>query len=191
MMDETKNKLSRDADVLAAMAADMGNYLDSTTLFWRLGPTMPQMTLGGYLMREHRLLGLKGLLTGYEQEVVETAVYNFNAALAERIVRFEKKAEQAVGARLRQWEATIKDYQLKQVAVNYETAVEARLMIHLLLEKLSLPPYQLPAKQAQKVQALDAVLADLWAKGEFIWPAEWAKIYPTKTFWWLYGEPEA
>ena len=56
-------KLAQDVPILSAMAAEMANYLDSDILFWPLsGSRMPRLTLGGYLMRQQRLLILKNSL---------------------------------------------------------------------------------------------------------------------------------
>ena len=65
LLSTDNNKLTRDLSILVAMAAEMETYLNSDVLFWHMSTShMPALTLGGYLMRQHRLLALRDLLTG-------------------------------------------------------------------------------------------------------------------------------
>src|SRR5688500_2426298 len=55
-------RLSEDLEVLEAMAAEMNEYLKSEVLFWPMRQgNLPRLTIGGYLMREHRLRALAEL----------------------------------------------------------------------------------------------------------------------------------
>ncbi len=180
-------KLSRDVDVLEAMAAEMETYLDSDVLFWPLSGSLPRLTLGGYLMREHRLLALRDLLSEEEQARVEAAVTQVNQALDERIVRFETKANNELEARIRQWNEHLKDAVNEGTITGYASAVEVRLMIEAIINRLSMPPYQLDGRITQQVGLLDGRLRNLWIPGDFIYPTEWQPAYPQATYWYLYG----
>ncbi|CUS04017.2 conserved protein of unknown function [Candidatus Promineifilum breve] len=185
-------RLAQDVAVLAAMAEQMAEYLDSDVLHWpapRGG--MPTLTLGGYLLREHRLLALREQLTAEQQAQVDAAVAAFNQALADRVVRSEAKAHRELEARLRQWEEYLKDMDRGTFdrASNYDTAVETRAMIAALMNRLSLPPYRLEARPQQHLATLDTRLQGRWQPGDFVWPAEWAAAYPRGNHWWLYGAP--
>ena len=121
------DKLARDVQILAAMAAEMEAYLRSDVLFWHMSSSrMPALTLGGYLMRQHRLLLLQNLLSKMQQDKVSSAVAQYNNSLAEKIVRFEQKAHRELDARLRQWGEYLKDVDRGVAATtsNYGTAVE-------------------------------------------------------------------
>ncbi len=185
-------RLAQDVAVLAAMAGQMAEYLDSDVLHWpapRGG--MPTLTLGGYLLREHRLLALRHLLSAEQQAQVDTAVAAFNQALADRVVRSETKAHRELEARLRQWEEYLKDMDRGTFdrTSNYDTAVETRAMIAALIDRLSLPPYRLEDRPQQHLATLDTRLHGRWQPGDFVWPAEWAVAYPRESYWWLYGAP--
>ena len=184
-------KLEQDITILAAMAAQMDDYLKSDVLFWKMGQSgMPVLTLGGYLMRQYRLLALSDLLSEGKQAEMETAVIQFNAALVEKIVRFETKAHTEVEARIRQFEATLRDLRTRQATgVNYGTAVEPRAMIAALIDKLRMAPYQLDRQIPGRVETLDRNLRQRWVPGDFIWPEAWLPAYPQDEFWWLYGKP--
>jgi hypothetical protein len=191
-MQDGSERLARDVSILETMAVQMAEYLDSEVLFWPMSRGgMPMLTLGGYLMREHRLLALAEMLSPEQETQVDMAVTRFNQALAERIVRFENKARNELQARLRQWEEYLKEVErgTADQSSNYATAVETRAMIAALLERLSLPPYQTGERADQHLALLDTRLRNNWRPGEFIWPAEWAAAYPPNEYWWLYGSP--
>lgn len=190
-MSEGIQKLRQDLEILEAMAAEMDSYLKSEVLFWPMeNGNMPRLTLGGYLMRQHRLLALRDLLTEEEAGRLDQAVEQFNAALVEKIVRLEQHANQELEARLRQWGEYLKDLSRESSSsAYYATAVEPRVMITALLNKLKLPPYRLEPRVTQQVTMYDNNLRRRWKSGEFIWPQEWQPAYPDSTYWWLYGHP--
>ena len=191
-MNEANERLGQDVAVLSAMAEQMPQYLDSDILFWpapRGG--MPALTLGGYLLREHRLHALAGLLTAEQQMEVSGALTRFNQALADRVVRFEKKAHHELEARLRQWEEYLKDMDRGTFdrSSNYATAVETRAIIQALLNRLGMPPYRAEDRPEQHLATLDTRLRGRWQPGDFVWPAAWEPAYPREVYWWLYGSP--
>ena len=74
-MSPTVDKIHEDLAILAAMAAEMDDYLKSEVLYWPMvHGDMPRLTLGGYLMRQHRLQHLADILTDADKEQWETAV---------------------------------------------------------------------------------------------------------------------
>lgn len=190
-MADAIGKLQSDVKVLEAMAERMDGYLKGNTLFGVMGANMPRLTIGGYLMRQHRLVLLKDLLPMADQLRVDKAVETYRAAVENAIVRSEKRATEELGARLRQWEAFIRDLRRepKSQAAYYGTAVEARVIVSELLLMLTTPPYQLHDGFLDRVDLLDAGLRGVWEIDErkFVWPAEWEPAYPFADFWYLYG----
>lgn len=191
-MSDGNERLEQDATVLAAMVEQMDQYLDSDILYWpapRGG--MPVLTLGGYLLREYRLKALAGLLPAGQQAQISAAVTQFNQVLADRVVRFEKKAHHELEARLRQWEETLKDMDRGTFdrSSNYSTAVETRAIIQALLDRLAMPPFRAEQRPAQHLSLLDTRLRNIWVPGEFVWPEAWEGAYPRGEYWWLYGSP--
>lgn len=183
-------KLERDLEIMEAMAAEMDDYLRSDVLFWPLGEgDLPRLTLGGYLMRQHRLLALRDLLDLDEQERLHEAIQEFQAALEEKIVRFEQKAHEELAARLRQWQAYLREIKTGVGVSYYASAVETRAMLAALIAQLRVNPYELDAEIPQKVALLDRELTRYWDSGNFVWPVEWKPAYPQDEYWWLYGHP--
>lgn len=187
-------KLARDVDILAAMAQEAPDYLDSDVLFWPLsGISAVKLTLGGYLMRQHRLLALRNLLDAAQLATVDAAVVQFNQALVERVVRFETKGNHEIDVRLRQWSEYLRDVEqgIAATVSNYATAVEARVMLTALQEALEMPPYRLEADAPRKIDLSDLQLRRLWLPGDFVWPETWTPAYPQSIYWYLYGEPRS
>mgnify|MGYP001171455771 CR=1 FL=1 len=191
-MHDGNARLAQDLAALAAMAGQMAEYLDSDILYWPApGAGMPALTLGGYLLREYRLMSLRGLLSAEQQAQLDAAVAEFNRALGNRVVRFETKAHHELEARLRQWEEYLKDMDRGTFdrTSNYATAVETRAIIQALLDRLSMPPYRTEARPRQHLGTLDTRLHTRWQPGDFVWPEQWATAYPRADYWWLYGAP--
>lgn len=191
---EGTGKLREDLRILEAMAAEMDEYLRNGNLFWPLSDsTLPRLTLGGYLMRQHRLLALRQQLSDADRQRLDAAEAQFEEALVEKVVAFEKKAHEGIRARLRQWNEYLKELRDPSLAAGdyYGSAVETRAMLAALLNKLETPPYKLDRRVLNELASFDRVLANFWDAGEFIWPEEWAAAYPRQRYWWLYGRPRA
>jgi hypothetical protein len=189
---KAKEKLRKDLKILELMAADMDDYLQSQTLFWPLqDSTLPRLTLGGYLMRQHRLTALRRLLEADEQSRLVIAIDQFNEALVEKVVRFERRAHEELHARLRQWSEYLRELSQESIAAGdyYASAVETRAMIKALLDKLQMPPYALENRVLSEVRTYDNALRNYWHTGDFVWPVEWQPAYPLEAYWWLYGQP--
>ncbi|MCA9982658.1 MAG: hypothetical protein KDE59_00125 [Anaerolineales bacterium] len=185
-------KLQEDLEILKTMAAQMAAYLPSDVLFWPLhSVTMPRLTLGGYLMRQHRLVALFNLLTQEQQNQLQAAMTEYHTALEDRTVIFEQKAHKELDSRLRQWSEHLRDMRADRGrAVNYATAAEIRVMIEVMMQQLQKFPYQLSSEYVYRLKNVDSGLLARWRKGPFVWPEEWQSAYPQTEFWWLYGEPK-
>jgi hypothetical protein len=192
-MSDGIEKLREDLEILEEMAAEMDSYLKSEVLFWPMAKgNMPRLTLGGYLMRQHRLVELKALLTDDERASLDAAIEQFNKALVEKVVRLEQRANQELEARLRQWGEYLNDLARESGSSSayYATAVEPRAMITALINKLKLPPYRLEPRIPEQVAMYDNNLRRRWQSGNFVWPEEWRPAYPEITYWYLYGKPK-
>ncbi|MDX1688071.1 MAG: hypothetical protein R3248_08820 [Candidatus Promineifilaceae bacterium] len=183
-------KLKQDLEVLEEMAGLIDEYLRSDVLFYPTSRTdLPKVTLGGYLMRQYRLLQLRDLLDMEEQSRLHDAIGQYNSALDEKIVRFETKAHTELEARLRQWQEYLSEVKRGVNIAYYESAVDTRAMIEALVAQLRVPPYELDEEIPRSLALLDRELSRVWERGEFVWPREWKPAYPRDEYWWLYGHP--
>jgi hypothetical protein len=184
--------IEQDLRVLEAMSVEMGNYLESDALFYPLMHSdLPQLTLGGYLMREHRLVGLSHKMEELYRERLAAAMDRFREAVVGHVVRVEQRATDEIEARQRQWREALRDMSEESYTYEayYATAVEIRAMLEALMDYLQQPPYQLAPKLLDELNRLDQRLREQWQEGPFVWHDVWQAVYPPERYWWLYGRP--
>lgn len=192
-MSKAIEKLENDVAILEKMAENMSTYLRSKGVFGLVSyttATMPRLTLGGYLMRQHRLRRLASLLSPADQERVKTAVFSFQDSLKEKIVLSENKGHEELKSRIRQWSEELRDFKESGSQATYTaTTAEIRTMIDAIIEHMSVSPYQLDSEITKRIANLDVALQSKWKDGPFIWEEAWQDAYPKERFWWLYGSP--
>lgn len=184
----------RDLKVMRAMVDQIQPYLASDVSRWDMGAAgMPPMTIGGILMRRNRLYAVSSLLTTDQRRILDEAGQLFNAALVEKVVRFEQRAHDDLHARLREWTNYLRDLPSRSAArpENYAYTADTRVVIGVLMDELREPPYQLEPRIPGDVAIVDRRLQSLWNEGPFIWDTAWAMAYPPDRYWYLYGGPKA
>jgi len=193
---DDKFNLAYDLSVIQAMAAEMEDYIKSDQLYWKLSPAAPissappMLTIGGYLLRAHRLRGQAPALSEKQRTKLETVERQFQDTGREWAAHAEKRAHKELGARLNSWAWFTEDCQArKQDCIRYyPTEAELRTLIDLLLEFADqlgdVSPYR------QRLQTLDGQFRPCLKPGDFVWRSALEAVYPKERFWWLYGRPE-
>lgn len=182
----------RDLAVMQTMIDHVDEYLASDVTRWDLGTAgMPPMTIGGILMRRERLGRVDERLTLGQRQMRDALNDRFDDCLVETVVRFEGRAHDELHARLREWTNYLRDLPSRSAAQPeiYAYVADTRVVIGVLIDKLSEPPYKLESHIPKDVAALDKRLKSLWVKGPFIWHEAWAQAYPPDKHWYLYGGP--
>ena len=140
-------------------------------------------------MRQHRLLLSKDMLDASEQARLDKAIADFQVALEDRLVRFEKKSQNELDVRLRQWREYLRDlFDDKINFTYYATSVEPRLMIAAIIEQLQLPPFELTSNVPERLVTLDMGLRSRWISGDFVLQDGLQPAYPEEQYWYLYGQ---
>ncbi|MEJ2748598.1 MAG: hypothetical protein P8183_11940 [Anaerolineae bacterium] len=192
-MNEARQTVERDLEILEVMVAEMDGYLMSEATHWTMERgDMPKLTIGGCLMRCHRLPLVRDHLDEEAQQRLDKAVQTFTQALAENVVRFEKRIHQELHARLADWSGYLAHAASRMMAdVDYfANVVDARVVIQAMVDELHKPAYQFDKRILQEMTTLDNNLKGRWQIGEFVWPTVWKPAYPPETYWWLYGRPK-
>ena len=185
--------VTNDLKIMEEMAANMAAYLDSDAVDWTMPRAhMPRLTIGGYLMRQQRLLALKDELPSAEQARLAEAMKQFDDALKERVVRFETRAHQELHKRISEWIAILRDLsrRAQMEAGHYAAVVDTRVVIEALLHKLDSRPYKLREGVRDEISAIDQLLNRRFVKDGFVWDPVWTTAYPSSEYWWLYGRPD-
>lgn len=186
--------LERDMATLAAMLEHLDDYLMSDATRWEMGkPDMPPMTIGGILMRLRRLPDRQSMLYEFEREGLRHAREQFERTIEDHVVRFEQRAHQELGARLREWTTYLRDLSSRRAAErsHYAYRADTRLVIGELIARLSQPPFKLQVQILGDLDALDSRLRSRWVDGAFVLDSVWESVYPPDEYWWLYGNPKA
>lgn len=185
--------LAHDLMIMEEMATNMAAYLDSDVIDWTIPrANMPRLTIGGYLMRQRRLSALRENLSVEDQARLDEAIKQFNDALEERVVRFEKRAHQELHMRIAEWIGILRDLKRRAAAEEnyYAGIVDTRIVIKELLDKLQTPPYKVKEGIQEELVTIDILLKNRFSEGDYVWDPIWEATYPRDEYWWLYGRPE-
>lgn len=190
-----EEELERDLIVLREMLVHLEDYLFSDAERWDMGkPGMPAMTIGGCLMRLRRLTVLRSRLSEGDQKALIQAKKDFDAALKEKVVRFEQRSYLELSARLREWTNYLRNLshsvKISSDQELYANKVDTRVVVGELVSKLSEYPYRLDGRVPRDVAAVDRRLRLMWEPGPFVWTPIWRDAYPKNEYWWLYGHPK-
>jgi hypothetical protein len=192
-MNEERQIAQRDLEILEVMVAEMDEYVMSEATHWTMEKgDMPKLTIGGCLMRGYRLPVVRDQLDEAAQKRLDMALQSFTKALAEKVVRFEKRMHQELHARLADWSGYLSHMASRMVADidYYASVVDTRVVIKALVDELQKPAYQFDNRILEEITTLDNNLKGRWQIGEFVWSAIWQPAYPPEAYWWLYGRPK-
>lgn len=182
--------LARDVKILSAMASNLTPYLYESELYGYLAGDLPRLTVGGLLLRLHRLTRLDDeWLTSEQQSQIQDARLNFEAECSQWAVHYENKLQLEIHARLTALEQFLHECAEKPYgcAASYPSQAEKRTIIHHLHAEAAKQDV-LPEDVLVRVTKLDQRLRHNFEDGGFlISDKRLASVYPQDTFWWLYG----
>ena len=190
--------LQKDLLILEEMVIEMEPYLMSESIHWTMAKRdKPKLTIGGCLMRQHRLTALRDRLEPEEQARLDVAIKQFNLTLVDQVVRFECRGHQELHIRLGEWTGYLRcliKYKGTKIAsagkARYGNEADTLVVISVLIDKLESPPYELDQRIPEELAALDRSLRSRWQPGKFVWTPVWEPAYPQDEYWWLYGTPK-
>ncbi len=171
------------------MSSELKDYLLKDILYWRMqGPnSFPLMTLGGYLLRLHRLEALADRLDPEQQTALRDARREFETQTHAWAVRATLKYRQELDARLKLLAQYLGELEIGSAAVgHWPHEAETRTVIELLLDEAR----QVTDIGAYEARAgtLDATLERHLVPGGFAGDPEWERAYPAERFWWMWRE---
>ncbi len=180
--------LDRDLRALATMASNLTPYLYEDEMYGYLSGDLPNLTLGGLLLRLYRLGRLENLLDADQQTMLQDSRINFEAECAKWAVHYETKLQQELHARLDALDQFLNECgdDLPSCAANYPVQAEKRTIIeHLNDELVELEAR--PEEIENRLRHIDQKLRRLLVESDFISDERLAAVYPKGRFWWMYG----
>jgi hypothetical protein len=195
-MSDRASKIAYDLAVVEAMVVEMEPYLKSNLLYWRLSPAVtlrpaaPLLTIGGVLLRTHRLAGQSDRLTPNQRSRMSAAADAFRTVTEEWAAHTEKRMRRELEARLKSWQWFVDDCreQKQSCVAYYATESELRTLLDLLIDAAA--GFGNVAPQQGRLGLLDSQFRRWFQPGDFVWDAALEPAYPRDRFWWLYGRPE-
>ena len=184
--------LDRDATAARAMASALDPYVYQDDLYGALPGALPRLTVGGMLLRLHRLQALRAALTPEQAGALAHAQAALQKARADWALHYGQKIRRELGARQDslQWYLNDCDDNPARCAEVYPIEAEKRTIIHHLLDEGAALGVDMEDERRRQL-ALDGALRRHFQAGPFVWDARVEAAYPRGVFWWLYGRPEA
>jgi hypothetical protein len=180
-MEGERQILLRDLNILEQMSIELGAYLMSASERWTMGRgDMPRLTIGGVLMRQHRLAVVCGRMQPNEQTRFNIAGNRIDRLQSQHLVRFELRMHQELHSRMGEWIGHLRNWaDLGKLTVEgYAKDVDTRVVVTAIVEKLQRPPYRLDPRFPEELSTVDKHLRGCWTDGEFIWSPVWQPAYP-------------
>ncbi len=180
--------IKRELRILEAMVSHLTPYLYEDELFGHIDSQLPKLTIGGLLMRLHRLEGLD--LPGDQRAQVEEARQHFEATRYEWLTHYKAKLEQEINARINSIRWYLDDCVSEPATCDggWPNEAEKRTMLaHLQTEADA--QKTLTTTLRSKIADLDARMRRHCRQEEFFWDEALQVAYPREEFWWLYCRP--
>src|SRR5258708_3550888 len=177
----------RDVRIADAMASRLKPYVYENELYGLMPNDYPKLTLGGLLMRLHRLKALSNLLTPKQNELRQAAQAKHDEILRDWRVAYEGKIKREFQARLVSLNGLLDECNGNpdRCAENYPLLAETRAMTAALaVEAEALNIYSTDMKNG--LGAADNKIRRFTEHGGFIWDEQLRGAYPEKKFWFLY-----
>ena len=188
---QTPERIEYDLQIAEAMAEEIPRYLQYDGLFYPLSQAdYPRLTLGNYLLRQHRLVALADQL---DEEIVvriNNITTQFQTSIHDHVISVEQHANQELQTRVNQWDTYLTELSdsPEEYEAYYSTHATDRTILEVIFEFMK-PPYRPDLRAKKELELLDYVLHGKWDDGTFIWPEIWQYAYPSDQYWWLYGCP--
>ena len=184
--------LSKDIRIVEAMAARLTPYIYENELYGPMPGDLPRLTVGGLLMRLHRLAAVADLLSPQQHDLLNAAQQQFDQVRKDWSVAYETKLSHELSARLTSLLQFIAECQDSPAHCGdlYPANAEKRAIVEALTDEAVARNIFTPALQAQ-LSGVDNKLRQFFSPGEFVWDARLKPAYPREKYWFLYVKPIA
>jgi len=178
--------------IFTEMNLKLADYLQATSTQWTMFGDLPKLTLGGCLMRAHRLSALQQQFDAKELAQFQEDKRQLEKNLTSNIAMSMRRLHQEAHLFLGQWCNYLGPTHRQMVsdAAYYANVVDTRVVIEALVNKLRERPFALDENVQTELTALDNNLRHRWQSGQFVWSLLWRSAYPKDKYWWLYGYPK-
>lgn len=182
------NIYSSDLIFLREAAIDLREYILSPDLYWPVRTIsdevkLPQLTIGNILFSQARLGAAVLDSTQYAESV--SISQQIDQVRSEWLANWRIKAGYEFGSRLRLWAQALQELRSdrQKRAHHYSNEVRLRAILTLLQGD---GQAEIAPQDVEQLQSIDQVLRGITDPANFVWEAEFAKVFPSDKFWFLY-----
>jgi hypothetical protein len=184
-----KFDLDRDIRTVEAMAARLTPYVYENELYGVMPGDLPRLTVGGLLMRLHRLSAISGQLSPQQQATLATAKGQLEDVRKEWAVAYEGKVMQEMRARLRALDQFANECgeNPRGCIDNYPSGIEKRVIVEALKDTATASNILTPDLRIA-ITNIDEKLRRYVKPGSaFLWDQRLEPAYPRDTYPFLYA----
>jgi hypothetical protein len=179
--------LNRDVHTAQEMASRLVPFVYENETFGYMPDDLPKLTIGGLLMRLHRLSLLGKLLSSEQQEQLEIAQQQVDSVKQEWLVAYTNKTTQELVLRVNEWNQCLNDCGQDQYECHerYPSMVEKRVIAQLLTNEARQLKALVPFLEKRLIE-IDYQLQGFFKPGSFIWDQRLQQAYPQDQYGFLY-----
>ncbi|PJF44614.1 MAG: hypothetical protein CUN55_03040 [Phototrophicales bacterium] len=186
----TSYDLQGDLKIFLAMVDHLVPYVYEKELFGQISNRYPKLTLGGVLMRRHRISALRDELAPEQSLAFEEAVQKLETLRYEWLSHYQDKLLQEFHSRINSLVYFVEDCEVSwnSCDANWPNEAEKRTLVaHVVEEAQSLNIFD--TEHRAVLTKLDQKLRRFFRESAFLWDERLKAAYPFPQYWWLYGRP--
>jgi hypothetical protein len=183
----TRYDLDRDMRTVEAMASRLKPYVYENELYGLMPGDLPKLTVGGLLMRLHRLSAISGTLSPGQREALQKARQQTDEVRREWTVAYEGKITREFQARLTALNQFLNEYpdNPRSASENYPSEAEKRTILEALTDEAANLNI-LTADMKNALGATDNKIRRYTQPSSFIWDERLRPAYPQDKYWFLH-----
>jgi len=179
--------LNHDVDTVQVMASRLVPFIYEHAIFGYTPDDLPKLTMGGLLMRLHRLMLLVNLLSDNQRERLATAQQQVDSVKQEWLVAYANKTTDELIIRINAWNRFLNECSHNQDECReiYSSMVEKRVIAQVLVNEARELNVLTP-EIAERLNEIDSQLHSYFKAGSFIWDQRLQQVYPHDEYGFLY-----
>lgn len=179
--------LNHDVDTVPAMASRLVPFVYENEIFGYTPDDLPKLTIGGLLMRLHRLALLDNLLSDEQRERLATTQQQVDSVKQEWLVAYTNKTTDELTMRINEWNQFLNDCRQNQDECSemYPSMVEKRVMAQVLANEAR-ELNALTPEIEKRLNEIDSQLQGYFKAGSFVWDQRLQRAYPQDQYGFLY-----
>ncbi len=192
-MPEANYSIDHDLEEANALAEHLIPYVYENELYGSIGGmfgSMPRLTIGGLLLRLHRLHALEDQMSDAQKAQLAEIDAKHESARQEWTVHYNDKLLQEAESRLKMMEQYFNECadDPRTCANNYNPEAMRRTIVQEIdrqLKQTNAPS----AKLEHTMTKVDSQLRRFTQPSGFLWASVLLSVYPQGEYWWLYARP--